>query len=104
QMGEFQAEDAGTPIQARVRATTGTLTRRHAGELPAAQIAGAAYDPTVTPLEVVVERRPMRAVNQGDARMLSFAVQAGLHFLRMLELRPLSQSYRDAVLARFALL
>jgi hypothetical protein len=103
QMGEFQAEDAGTPIQARVRATTGMLSRRHAGELPADPVGGAAYDPTVTPLEVVVERRPMRAVNQGDARMLSFAVEAGLHFLRMLELRPLSQSYRDAVLARFAL-
>ena len=28
QMGEFQAEDAGTPIQARVRATSATLRRR----------------------------------------------------------------------------
>ena len=34
QMGEFQAEDAGTPVQARVRATTATLCRRFSGELP----------------------------------------------------------------------
>ena len=35
QMGEFQAEDAGTPVQARVRATSAMLSRCHLGELPA---------------------------------------------------------------------
>ena len=34
QMGEFQAEDAGTPVQARVRATSAMLSRCHFGELP----------------------------------------------------------------------
>ena len=35
QVGEFQAEDVGTPVLARVRATTATLSRCHLGELPA---------------------------------------------------------------------
>jgi len=109
QMGEFQAEDAGTPIQARVRATSGTLRRCYCGELPeptggtTTAIAAPVYDPTRTPLEVLVERRAMRAANANDARMLSFAVEAGLHFLRMLELTSLSKSYRAAFLARLAL-
>ena len=109
QMGEFQAEDAGTPIQARVRATSATLTRRYAGELPKstgaapAAVAAPAYDPARTPLEVLVERRPMRAADASDPRMLTFAVEAGLHFLRMLELQSPSKSYRPAFLAKLAL-
>jgi hypothetical protein len=102
QMGEFQAEDAGTPIQARVRATSATLCRRFAGEVPKAAtpapapIAAQAYDPLKTPLEVLVERRRMRASNPDDGRMLTFAVEAGLTFLRMLELQRPSKSYRQA--------
>src|SRR6185295_10314377 len=42
QMGEFQAEDAGTPIQARVRATTAIISRRFSGELPKSTGAGPA--------------------------------------------------------------
>src|SRR5262249_38060352 len=109
QMGEFQAEDAGTPIQARVRATTATLTRRFSGEVPQpvtagpTQVAAAAYDPARTPLEVLVERRRMRAADASEARMLTFAVESGLHFLRMLELQSLSRSYRPAFLTRLAL-
>src|SRR5262245_55645990 len=101
QMGEFQAEDAGTPIQARVRATTATLARRFSGEVPQppagpapTAVAAAPYDPAKTPLEVLVERRRMRAADETDARMLTFAVESGLHFLRMLELAALSKSYR----------
>jgi len=52
---------------------------------------------------VLVERRRMRAADANDARMLTFAVEAGLHFLRMLELQPLSKSYRSAFLAKLAL-
>ena len=84
QMGEFQAEDAGTPIQARVRATTATLCRRFSGELPKPSvspapvpIAAQAYNPAQTPLEVLVERRRMRANDEKDARMLTFAVEVG---------------------------
>jgi hypothetical protein len=107
QMGEFQAEDAGTPVQARVRATTATICRRFSGELPkpagaAPPIAAQPYDPTKTPLEVLVERRRMRPADAADARMLTFAVDAGLHFLRMLELQALSK-YRALLVSKFAL-
>jgi hypothetical protein len=109
QMGEFQGEDAGTPIQARVRATSAMLTRRFLGEAPKPTDAGPtavpaqAYDPSRTPLEVLVERRTMRAVDGTDPRMLPFAVEAGLHFLRMLDLQKPSKSYRPAFVRRFAL-
>ena len=65
QMGEFQAEDAGTPIQARVRATTATLCRRFSGELPKPadiprrrRLPRSPTTRAQTPLEVLVERRP----------------------------------------------
>jgi hypothetical protein len=104
QMGEFQGEDAGTPVQARVRATSALLSRCHLGELPPnTNTQASRYDPLQMPLEVMVERRPMRASNATDARMLTLAVEAGLHFLRMLELQPLSKSYRPAFIAKFAL-
>ena len=109
QMGEFQAEDAGTPVQARVRATTATLCRRFSGELPKPSvspapvpIAAQAYNPAQTPLEVLVERRRMRANDEKDARMLTFAVEVGLHFLRMLESQALSK-YRPVFITKLAL-
>ncbi len=109
QMGEFQAEDAGTPIQARVRATTATLCRRFSGELPKpttsapVAIGAQAYSPSQTPLEVLVERRRMRANDANDARMLTFAVESGLHFLRTLESQALSKSYRSVFITKIAL-
>ena len=109
QMGEFQGEDAGTPIQARVRATSALLSRRFLGEAPKPTGAGPTvvaaqpYDPSRAPLEVLVERRPMRAAHANDARMVTFAVDAGLHFLRMLDLQKPSKSYRPAFLAMFVL-
>ena len=109
QMGEFQGEDAGTPIQARVRATSAVLTRRFFGEAPKPTGAGPAtvpaqtYDPSRLPLEVLVERRSMRAADDADARMLPFAVEAGLHFLRLLDAQKPSKSYRPAFVAKFGL-
>ena len=63
QMGEFQAEDAGTPIQARVRATSAMLTPPLLGRAAEAdrrrrrRRCGAGLRPGATPLEVLVERR-----------------------------------------------
>jgi hypothetical protein len=45
----------------------------------------------------------MRPADASDARMLTFAVESGLHFLRMLELQTLSKSYRVPLVAKFAL-
>jgi hypothetical protein len=104
QFGEFQAEDAGTPVIARVRATSAMLSRCQLGELPPNTLVHAPlYDPRSVPLEAIVERRRMRAADENDSRMLGFAIEAGLHFLRMLELQPLSKSYRAAFVTRFSL-
>jgi len=104
QVGEYQAEDAGTPIIARVRASNARFTRIHLGEIPPNTIlAGDPYDPLAAPLETIVERRPMRPASTLDARMLSFTVDAGLHFLRMLDAQQTSQNYRSKFIARFAL-
>ena len=104
QMGEFQAADAGTPVQARVRATTAMLSRVHLGELPAnTSIQVPRFNPLRAPLEALVERRRMRPVNANDPRMLTLSVEAGQHFLRMLEQRSLTRNYRVPFIARYAL-
>jgi hypothetical protein len=102
QMGEFQAEDAGSPVQVRVRATSSKLTRCQIGGVAGGAAQTLAYDPARTPLEALVERRRMRAADDKDPRMLVFAIDAGLHFLRMLEHESLSKSYRAAVISRLA--
>src|SRR5262245_7677157 len=102
QMGEFQGEDTGTPVQARVRATTAALTRCFLGELTATT-AAPAYDPARAPLETIVERRRMRAAGVTDSRMLTLSIEAGLHFLRMLELNTTTKKYRPAFLTTYAL-
>ena len=104
QLGEFQAEDTGTPVLAKVQARSHKLTRCFFGEAPqSGSIAAQPYDPLQMPLETLVERRRMRPSDPNDARMLPFAVEAGLHFLRMLDRVTLSKSYRAVLLARFAL-
>jgi hypothetical protein len=103
QVGEFQGEDAGSPVLARVRATTAPLTRSFLGELPPnTRTQGVPYDPLTLPLEVLTERQRVRAA-PNEARMLKLSVEAGLHFLRMLESQALSKSYRVAFITRFAL-
>ena len=99
QMGEFQARGrrhADSGARARdERDAVRAASRRGCRSLRApapAPVAAQAYDPARTPLEVLVERRPMRAADANDARMLTFAVEAGLHFLRMLELQALSKN------------
>jgi hypothetical protein len=104
QMGEFQAEDAGTPVLARVRAKTAMLSRCHLGELrPNDRVQAAAYDAGRMPLEAMVERQRLRATAASEVRMLRLSVEAGLHFLRMLETQPTSKSYRALFIARFSL-
>ena len=104
QMGEFQGEDVGTPVVARVRARSALLSRCYLGELPdQPSTIGAPYDPRVMPLEVMVERQPVRAASAAEPRTLPLRVESGLHFLRMLELQAPSRNYRAAFIARFAL-
>jgi len=102
QVGEFQAEDAGTPIQARVRATSAMLSRAKFGELTG-NSAASPYDPTKIPLEALVERRRMRAHDASEAQMLPAAVDAGLHYLHMLDLDTTAKKYHAKFLSTFVL-
>ena len=104
QIGEFQGEDAGMPVLARVRSQTTMLSRIHLGAIPPNTVTAAAeYDPQRMPLEVMVERQRTRPANPDDARMLRLSVEAGLHFLLMLDQQPLSKKYRSGFIARFGL-
>ena len=104
QTGEFQAEDAGTPVIARVRAKSAIFARCHLGELPPNTMEQAPrFDVARMPLEALVERRPMRPATDEDPRMLPLILEAGLHFLRMLDLQPTGRSYRRVFIDSFAL-
>jgi hypothetical protein len=94
QIGEFQGEDSGTPVKARVRATNAWLSRLRLGPLRSAHATAQPYDPGSVPLETLVERRRMRASAPDEARQLTLAVDAGLHFLRLLDSKVATKKYR----------
>jgi len=104
QVGEFQGEDAGTPVVARWRAQVATLSRCHLGALgPDSRVQAQRYDPAQVPLETMVERQPVRlAVAGTPADRLRLAVEAGQHFLRLLAQQPGCTRYRKAFVARYA--
>lgn len=97
QIGEFTAEDAGSPVQARVRIEHAPLTRYRAG----ATGAPVSYHPRSMPLETLVEREPVLSA-AGAAPGARLAGVAGLHFLRLLA-RHGAGRYRDAYVTRYAL-
>lgn len=87
QVGEFQGEDAGSPLYARVRAEVASLTAVRAPGGTAQT-----YDAAV-PLEAVVEQEQASAVD------LRTAAEAGLHFLRLLSAEGMAAyraPFRDA--------
>jgi hypothetical protein len=79
QFGELQAEDAGSPIEARVRGEAAPIARFMPG-VPGVSAAVRARDYAASPLplEVLVEREPARAAHP------RLAAEAGLQFLRYL--------------------
>jgi hypothetical protein len=80
QTGEFLGEDAGTPVQARLRLERTPLARFRPG---ADGAAAEAYRADV-PLEALVEREPVQRTAD-PRRDLRLAADAGLYFLRLLE-------------------
>lgn len=104
QVGEFQGEDAGSPVVARTRAQTTMLSRVHLGELPPNTARQAApYDGERLPLEVLVERRSVRPGPGDPSSQLRLAVDAGLHFLHMLAQQPIAPRYREAFIRLYSL-
>ena len=95
QVGEFTAQDTGSPLQVRARIERAPLTRYLNGVLPDGPASGLPYDGARLPLEVLVEREETRI----DLRM---SCEAGLYFLRLLERENMGR-YRDDYVAQFAL-
>jgi hypothetical protein len=102
QVGEYRAEDAGSPVLARWRAETAPLTRVHLGTIePDTNESAPHYDVAVMPLEAMVERQ--RAHPPGAEGSLRLAVESGLQLLRLIDAQPTSKKYRSAFTQRFAL-
>jgi hypothetical protein len=102
QVGEFQGEDAGTPIVARWRARVKPMTRFHAGPIPVnTQLDAAKFDADAIPLETLVERQPLQQSATG-LYGLRLAVESGQHFLRMLRLQVTTGDYTKAFRAMYA--
>lgn len=106
QFGEFQGEDAGSPIQAEIRVESSPLTV-YAPFVPAlgSHTVGQAYarDPQtrapLVPLEAVVERERVRVDEYPSLRL---AAEAGLHLGRLLVDAGLGR-YRKVFVAAFPL-
>jgi hypothetical protein len=101
QVGEFQGEDSGTPIIARLRAEVARLTRYFAGPIAAnSQITASRFDGKSAPLETMVERERVRPLAAAKEDKLRLAVEVGQHFFRLLEQQPIApanrEKYRDA--------
>jgi hypothetical protein len=104
QMGEFQAEDGGTPISARWRGHATDPTRYHLGRNRKSQLDAARFEAGDVPLEVFVERQPHRlpSADAPGADGLRLGVEAGQHFLRLLAAQETTQDYGDAFQRTFA--
>jgi len=94
QTGEFVAEDAGTPVKARLRLERSPLARFR----PGANETRAEPYRTDVPLEALVEREPVQRA--GDpGRDLRLAAEAGLYFLELLEHFKVTAAGRQAYVA-----
>jgi hypothetical protein len=106
QIGEFQGEDSGTPIMARLRADVSRLMRYFAGAIAAnSQVNAPAFDAKTTPLETIVERERVRPLPAAKGEKLRLAVEAAQHFFRLLNQQEITPSnrkkYRKAFLRKF---
>ena len=96
QLGEFQGEDNGSPICARVRGECAEITRY----APLGAASALRVDTKQLPLEVLVEREPVRP-KPGATTRLRLVAEAGQQFLRLLARALASTKYRDAFVAQF---
>jgi hypothetical protein len=100
QMGEFQGEDGGSPVKARIRAASATLSRWHRGAL-LADSPGLPYTPAAMPVEVLIEPVRIRAGGAAEPSMLQLAVDSGLHFLRLLNADTKARKYAGVFRQRY---
>jgi hypothetical protein len=87
QLGEFQAEDAGSPVQVRVQGEAAKVARwRPGSSLPtAASFRDIPSGAGALPLEALVEREPVPAAVSGVVPWpLRWRAESGMQFLRLL--------------------
>ena len=95
QVGEFEGNDAGSPVTASAQCAIAVLDRYSVGNQ-----AQQAFDYR-QPLETVVERETVRPA---DASLdLRQSAEAGLYFLRLLQAAQLPSSVAASYVARYAL-
>lgn len=99
QLGEFQGEDAGTPIVARWRGQVSALTRYQSGPIPdETRLDMPRFDADAMPLETRVERQPIhRFPTAPDVAGIRMAVESGQHFLRILRQQATTDDYSGAI-------
>ena len=95
QLGEFQGEDAGTPVKAVMEVVSAPLTRFQAGERRPVN-----FDATANPIEPLVERE---RDPQASLRQRADAGQRFLDSLRHSSGRPVSASLRKRLLDKYKL-
>ncbi|HEX6685146.1 MAG TPA: hypothetical protein VF062_20315 [Candidatus Limnocylindrales bacterium] len=79
QLGEFRAEDAGSPVSAMYHVTSARPTRYAPRDEPAQDI------PDGTPLEAVVERRAVRFAIGPDKVSFDLRLMLGRRWLKMID-------------------
>jgi hypothetical protein len=98
QIGEFEGEDAASPVTVRLRADASRLTRLATSEALAGGGAGEPFDGDREPLEAAVERE---AIHLHDRPDLHHRYEVGLQFLRLLDANG-APAYRTAYIQRYA--
>lgn len=97
QLGEFRGTDGGSPVVARFRAESASFSRCRPGPPGSAS---APYDPSVAPLESLVESERVHEGPEGGIRL---AAEAGLHFLRLLVHEHVAPATRAGYVAEWRL-
>lgn len=82
QMGEFKADDAGSPIMAKMHMTTTRLTKYQPGD-PSVDHSVQAFSDDV-PLETQVEQRPISLFSGAQETALDIRLLMGRHWLKLL--------------------
>jgi hypothetical protein len=91
QLGEFNGDDAGSPVAARLEAESLALTRYLGSPLgDSGSATGQSLDTRLVPLETLVEREP---VLRNGATHFRMAADAGQHFRRLLAAGNLNRYY-----------
>lgn len=95
QLGEFQGDDAGSPVFAKLHVATTRLTRYQAKDHPPTDFADQ------HPLEATVERRSI-ALTQGQQPLaLDLRLLMGRQWLKLIRTPPSGTDYRSAYQTRY---